>query len=188
MSDTSNAPGAPGAPDEGAARPQAGATAPISLAQQYVYDLSFENPKAAELFTGQLPAQPQMKLGVDVGFRDIGQDRHEVRLFIEARAVAGEETIYLVELDYRAIAQLGQEVKEELKAPLLAIEAPRMMFPFARQVIAQAVNQGGLAPLLLQPIDFLAIYQQKVARAKEAQGDAPDGGDADAAGPPQGNA
>lgn len=189
MSDISNGAEAGGQ----AAQPQASTAAPISLAQQYVFDLSFENPKAAELFTGQVPAQPQMKLGVDVGFRDLGENRHEVRLFIEARAASGEDTIYLVELDYRAIATLGPDVKEELKAPLLAIEAPRLMFPFARQVIAQVVNQGGLAPLLLQPIDFLAIYQQKIARARDAQaasGDGAPGGNGrdPAAAPPQGNA
>ena len=71
-------------------------------------------------------------------------------------------------MDYRAVATLGPDVKEEMKAPLLLIEGPRLMFPFVRQVAAQVTNLGGYMPLLLQPVDFLTIYRQKVERMQAA--------------------
>jgi len=162
MSDTT----ADAATNPGEALPQA---APITIVHQYVYDLSFENPKAPGIFLGQSPQAPQLGLGVDTGFRELGNNQYEIRLHIEAKATAGSDAIYLVEVDYRAVAVLGPDVKEEMRAPLLLIEGPRLMFPFVRQVAAQVTNLGGFMPLLLQPVDFLALYRQKLEQAQAGQ-------------------
>lgn len=168
MTDTTEGAGAPAS-----AAPQA---APITLIHQYVFDLSFENPQAPAIFLGQAPATPQLGLSVDTGFRELGNGQYEIRLYVEAKASAGENAIYLVEVDYRAVAALGPDVKEEMRAPLLLIEGPRLMFPFVRQVAAQVTNLGGYMPLLMQPVDFLTIYRQKVERM-QAAGTTPPAGD-----------
>lgn len=143
--------------------------APITIVHQYVYDLSFENPKAPAIFLGQSPQSPQLGLNVDTGFRELGDGQYEIRLHIEAKASSANDPIYLVEVDYRAVAVLGPDVKEDMRAPMLLIEGPRLMFPFVRQVAAQVTNLGGFMPLLLQPVDFLALYRQKVEQAQKAE-------------------
>jgi len=145
------------APAEGA--PQLGVLA------QYVKDLSFENPNAP----GSLnpTAQPAISVQVGVNANPLGGGDHEVELKLEGRAEVNSTVMFSFELVFAGMFRL-QNVPQEQMHPLLMIECPRLLFPFAREIIATAVRNGGFPPLLLEPIDFVALYQQRQAQPAAA--------------------
>ncbi|PZU46025.1 MAG: protein-export chaperone SecB [Sphingomonas sp.] len=140
--------------------PQAGILA------QYVKDLSFENPNAPGSL--QMQGQPKIEINVNVNARSGGQDMFEVELKIEASARTPDTNAlaFQVELLYAGLFRLVGAPQEALE-PFLVVEAPRILFPFARRVIADAVRDGGFPPLMLEPIDFGGLYLQQL----EARGD-----------------
>ena len=143
--------------------PQAGILA------QYVKDLSFENPNAPGSL--QMQGQPKIEINVNVNARAGGQDMYEVELKIEAsaRAQDGGTLAFQVELLYAGLFRLVGAPEEALE-PFLVVEAPRILFPFARRVIADCVRDGGFPPLMLEPIDFGRLYlRQLEARGAGAQ-------------------
>lgn len=143
--------------------PQAGILA------QYVKDLSFENPNAPGSL--QMQGQPKIEINVNVNARAGGQDMYEVELKIEAsaRAQDGGTLAFQVELLYAGLFRLVGAPEEALE-PFLVVEAPRILFPFARRVIADCVRDGGFPPLMLEPIDFGGLYlRQLEARGAGAQ-------------------
>ena len=135
----------------------------VGILAQYVKDLSFENPNAPAVYQWQ--GQPQMDVQVNIGVSGVGQDVHEVVLKIEVEAKSNEGVAFRVETLYAGLFAL-RNIPEEQLQPFLLAEAPRLLFPFARRVLADAVRDGGFQPLLLEPIDFGAIYLQQA----EAQG------------------
>ncbi|MCJ7422116.1 protein-export chaperone SecB [Sphingomicrobium astaxanthinifaciens] len=136
---------------------------------QYVKDLSVENPNAPKSF--QYKGQPKIDLAFNIDVQQIGEDVHEVVLKIEASAKAEEGTQFVVDLAYGGLFGIRNIPADQLQ-PLLLVEAPRLIFPFARQVIADATAHAGFQPLLLEPIDFGAIYMQRLAAARaQQQGD-----------------
>ena len=137
--------------------PQAG------ILSQYVKDLSFENPSAPAVYQWQ--GQPQIDVQVNIGANQLAEDLHEVALKIEVSAKAQEGTAFQVDLLYGALFAIRNVPEEQIQAFLLA-EAPRLMFPFARRIISDAVSDGGFPPLLLDPIDFGALYMQRAAQAQ----------------------
>lgn len=141
----------------------------VGILAQYVKDLSFENPNAPAVFQWQ--GQPQMDVQVNIGTQGVGQDVHEAVLKIEVEAKGNEGIAFRVELLYAGLFAL-RNVPEDQLQPFLLAEAPRLLFPFARKVIADAVIDGGFPPLLLEPIDFAGLYMQSVAQAGEAGGQA----------------
>ena len=140
--------------------PQAGILA------QYVKDLSFENPNAPGSL--QMQGQPKIEINVNVNARSGGQDMFEVELKIEASARTPDTNAlaFQVELLYAGLFRLVGAPQDALE-PFLVVEAPRILFPFARRVIADAVRDGGFPPLMLEPIDFGGLYLQQL----EARGD-----------------
>ncbi|WP_265587930.1 protein-export chaperone SecB [Sphingomicrobium arenosum] len=134
---------------------------------QYVKDLSVENPNAPKSF--QYPSKPKIDLGFNIDVVAVGEDVHEVILKIEASAKADEGTQFVVDLTYAGVFGARNIPVEQLQ-PLLLVEAPRLIFPFARQVIAEATANAGFQPLLLEPIDFGAIFMQRMAAARAQQG------------------
>jgi preprotein translocase subunit SecB len=149
-------------------------TAPaIGMITQYVKDFSFENPNAPAVFQWQ--AQPQIEVQFNIGADPVGDDVHEVVLKIDVKAVSGNQTAFQVELSYAGLFGI-RNLPDEQMQPFLFAEAPRILFPFARRVLADAVRDGGFQPLLLEPIDFGALYMQ------QAQLAASDGESAGAAG------
>ena len=144
--------------------------APITINVQYVKDLSFENPGAPASLVQQ--SAPDVELRVDVGARQLGPQLYEVILSINATAKHGEETAFLVECVYGGVVTLN--VPDEHIQPVLLIEVPRLLFPFARGIVANAVRDGGFLPLMVQPIDFLELFRRRVAaaQAEEAAGTA----------------
>ena len=141
---------------QGAAAAQPG----INVIAQYVKDLSFENPGAPATLRPH-GTSPNINVSVGVQPRPLSDNDIEVELRIEARAVDGDTTLFAIELVYAGVFRLIN-VTQETVNPIMLIECPRLLFPFARQIIADASRDGGFPPLLLDPIDFVALYRQRM--------------------------
>ncbi len=140
--------------------PAAPASAPqIGIQSQYVKDLSFENPGAP----GSLVATaepPDIQVNVEVQARPLQNEAYEVSLHITASGKNGQTTLFVLDLTYGAVCRIVGVPKESLQ-PVLLVECPRMLFPFARRVLSDATRDGGFPPLMLNPIDFLSLYRQQ---------------------------
>lgn len=142
-------------------------TAPaVGLISQYVKDLSFENPNAPAVFQWQ--GQPQIDVQFNIGANQVGDDAHEVILKIDVKASSADKTAFQVELAYAGLFGIRNVPDDQLQ-PFLLAEGPRLIFPFARRVLADAVRDGGFPPLMLEPIDFGALYMQQAAASAEGQ-------------------
>ncbi len=132
----------------------------VGLISQYVKDLSFENPNAPTVYQWQ--DQPQIDVQFNIGANAVADDVHEVVLKIDVKAVSANQTAFQVELSYAGLFGL-RNIPEGQIQPFLLAEGPRLIFPFARRVLADAVRDGGFPPLMLEPIDFGALYMQQAA-------------------------
>jgi preprotein translocase subunit SecB len=140
--------------------PQAAPPGPLTLHGQYIKDLSFENPRAPQSLIEQ--KQPQLALNVNVATRQFEARTFEVTLTIEATANTPEkEPLFVLELVYAGTVSLGADVPQEHYGPLLLIETPRLLFPFARAIVANATREAGFPPLNIAPVDFVALYRQQ---------------------------
>ncbi len=140
----------------------------VGLISQYVKDLSFENPNAPAVYQWQ--SQPQIEVQFNIGAQRLGDEVHEVELRIEVAARAENNIAFAVELLYAGLFAL-RNIPDEQIQPFLLAEAPRLLFPFARRVVADAIRDGGFPPLVLDPIDFGSLYMQRAAQAQaEASG------------------
>jgi preprotein translocase subunit SecB len=157
MSDTST--NGNGSADNQAAAAQG---AQIQVLAQYVKDLSFENPAAPMSLQGQKPA---LEVGVDVQARGLGVDQYEVAIRVRADAKSANQTIFVCEVTYAGVFMLKNIGQENIQ-PILLIECPRQLFPFARRVVADTTRDGGFPPLMLDPIDFLTLYKAQLAQQK----------------------
>lgn len=143
-------------------------TAPAAgLISQYVKDLSFENPSAPAIYQSQ--AAPAIDVQFNIAANQVADEVHEVTLKIEVRAQAENQTAFIVDLSYSGLFGL-RNIPAEHVQPFLLGEAPRLLFPFARRVVADTIRDGGFPPLLLEPMDFGALYMQQL----EQQGQQPD--------------
>jgi preprotein translocase subunit SecB len=159
-----------GGPGEPAPQPQQ--TQPqLNVLGQYVKDFSFENPNAPRSL-GQNQTQPAISVGINIALNQLAATDFEVGLKIEGKAEAAGTVLFAFELVYAGIFRI-QNVPQEHLQPLLMIECPRLLFPFAREMISTAVRNGGFAPLLLDPIDFVSLYQQRLAAAQQEQSASP---------------
>ena len=143
----------------------------IQIAAQYVKDLSFENPNAPQSVQPGAAA-PQVAVNVDVRTQQLADKTYEVVLHIKGDAKSGDKQAFIIELSYGGVIMLGEVPKEHV-APLLLIEAPRLLFPFLRRLVADLTREGGFPPLFLDPIDFGALY---VNRRRREEGEPPGGG------------
>lgn len=134
----------------------------LSVLVQYVKDLSFENPNAPNSLAPQQNG-PQIDINVNVGAQPLSATEFEVELKLTAKAKLEENVMFNVELVYAGLFRI-QNVPEEHLHPFVLIECPRLLFPFARQILADSTRNGGFPPLLLDPIDFVALYQQNAAQ------------------------
>lgn len=143
-------------------------TAPAAgLISQYVKDLSFENPNAPAIFQQQNP--PAIDVQFNIGANGVADDVHEVALKIDVRAEVEGQVAFIVELVYAGLFGFRNVPAEQVQ-PFLLGEAPRLLFPFARRVLADAVRDGGFPPLLLEPIDFGQLYLQQAQQQGEQTG------------------
>lgn len=140
---------------------------PLAVNAQYIKDLSFEAPKAPLIFAVLKEEEPDVNINVSVNFSELKDevyaedDIYEVVLKIEATCTINEDTAFLLELEYAGLFTLN--VDAESKGPVLLIECPRLLFPFARNILADVSRDGGFPPLMLGPMDFASMYHQQVA-------------------------
>jgi preprotein translocase subunit SecB len=134
----------------------------IAVNAQYIKDLSFENPSAPDSLVSSTK-NPQIDLSLDLNISHLPEeDFFEVEINIEAKAFNEEQTLFIVDLKYAGIFHLIN-IGEEEKKLLLAIHCPAMIFPFARKIIADVTQDGGFQPLMIDPIDFGALYHKKMS-------------------------
>ena len=146
--------------------PSAAAEAPLAIQVQYIKDLSFENPNSPQSLGDMGGTGPNINVDMNVDATRMGERQFEVILRMSAKAEREGRTIFEVELLYGGICQIGSQVPEDQISPLVMIEGPRMLFPFARGIVANATRDGGFPPLLLNPVNFVALYQQMAAQQK----------------------
>jgi preprotein translocase subunit SecB len=147
----------------------------LTILAQYIKDLSVENPSAPQVFSWQV--QPSLDVQFNIAVEKAADDVHEVTLKVDVTARSENGTHFIVDLAYGGLFGL-RNMPEEALQPFLLIEAPRLIFPFARQIIADAVSNTGFPPLLLDPIDFAGAYMaQMQAAQQQAGGGAGEGGE-----------
>ena len=149
-----------GAPPETAPAPQ------LNVLAQYTKDLSFENPNAPASLAPQ-QQQPSINIQINVAANNIAENEFEVALSVEGKAENGGKLMFSFELSYAGVFRILNVPPENLH-PLIMIECPRLLFPFAREIIATSVRDGGFPPLMLDPVDFVALYQQRAAQVQSA--------------------
>ncbi|MBF6601770.1 MAG: protein-export chaperone SecB [Sphingorhabdus sp.] len=138
----------------------------IGVISQYVKDLSVENPNAPDVY--QWEGQPQIDVQFNIGSSPVSDEVHEVELKINVVAKADQGVAFQVELLYCGLFGM-RNVTDDQAHPFLFAEAPRLLFPFARAIISDAVRDAGFQPLMLEPIDFTALYiQQREQQAASA--------------------
>jgi preprotein translocase subunit SecB len=139
----------------------------VSILAQYIKDLSVENPSSPQVFQWQV--QPSLDVHFNINVDKVSDEVHEIALKIDVTARSENGVHFVVELSYGGLFGL-QNVPEEALPPFLLAEAPRLLFPFARQIIADAVIHTGFPPVLLDPIDFTAAYIAQVQAAQQQGG------------------
>ncbi len=149
----------------------------LMIQTQYIKDLSFENPRApASLDQSQNQQRPAIAVRVDVRAQPLQDTRYEVAVQLNVDAKAGDDAVFVLELTYAGVFQLMNIPKDSLQ-PLLLVECPRLLFPFARRIVADATRDGGFPPLMIDPIDFVALYRQRQQQAQAAAQATPSTGD-----------
>ena len=143
------------------AMPAPGEPHQLIINAQYIKDLSFENPRAPQSLVQQT-TQPSVDINVDVKAQNLGPDVFEVILTINATARAQDDPVFLVELAYGAVVTI-KNAPPEVLGPLVLVETPRIVFPFARVIIANATRDGGFPPLMINPIDFAELLRHQQA-------------------------
>ena len=145
-----------GTPPEAAPPPQ------LNVLAQYTKDLSFENPNAPTSLAPQ-QQQPAINIQINVSANNLAEHEYEVTLSVEGKAENGGKLMFSFELIYGGVFRLLNIPRENL-SPMLLIECPRLLFPFAREIIATSVRDGGFPPLMLDPVDFVGLYRQNLER------------------------
>lgn len=148
--------------DAGGSEPQ------VATLAQYIKDLSVESPSAPQVFQWQ--EQPALDVNFNLNVERVSDDVHEVMLKIEVRAQSKNGVHFLVDLAFGGLFGM-RNFPEEAVAPFLLIEAPRLLFPFARQIVCESIQNMGFPPLLLEPIDFAAAYVAQLQAAQQQQQD-----------------
>jgi preprotein translocase subunit SecB len=139
----------------------------IVMHAQYIKDLSFENPNAPSVLI-EGANQPNVEITVNVGAQLLGDNQYEVTLNLAAKATVNDTALFLVDLTYAGLVSPQGTPDDEINA-LIMIEAPRLLFPFARAIISSCTRDGGFMPLNIQPVDFVAVYHHNLAQQAAAQ-------------------
>lgn len=142
----------------------------LNVLVQYVRDLSFENPNAPRSL-GPREKAPNINIQVNVNAKQLAPTDFEVSIAFEASAGEGADVLFKLELDYAGVFRL-MNIPAEQVHPIVMIECPRLLFPFLRQIVSDATRDGGFPPLYIDPIDFLALYQQRAAQEQQAPANA----------------
>jgi preprotein translocase subunit SecB len=138
----------------------------LAVLAQYIKDFSFENPNAPRSLQPS-QTQPAINIQINVGVSQLAESDYEVTLKLEGKADLSGSVLFAFDLTFAGVFRI-QNVPQETLQPLVMIECPRLLFPFAREIVATAVRNGGFPPLLLDPVDFVSLYQQRAAQAAQA--------------------
>ena len=147
----------------------------LNALAQFMKDFSFENPNAPQSLAPQ-QQQPQIAIQVNVNAKQLGETDYEVELKLEGSAKTEATTLFAFDLTFGGVFRVKNIPQDQLH-PVIMIECPRLLFPFARQIVADAVRNGGFPPLYIDPIDFVALYRQRVAEAQKQNEQAAPQGD-----------
>jgi preprotein translocase subunit SecB len=159
MSTTNGGNAAPATPE--------GAQPNLAVIVQYTKDFSFENPNAPNSLMQQ-QQQPQIGIQINVNPRQLGPGDFEVELKLEGKAELTGTVLFAFDLNYAGVFRLTN-IPQESVGPLLMIECPRILFPFAREIVSAAIASGGFPPLMLHPVDFVGLYQRRLAEMQGGQ-------------------
>jgi preprotein translocase subunit SecB len=157
--------GPPGAPNAQQGQAQPG-QAHLGVLGQYIKDFSFENPNAPRSLQ-PMQTQPAINIQINVSVQKLAETDFEVSLALEGKAENSGTVLFAFDLTFAGVFRI-QNVPAEALQPLIMIECPRLLFPFAREIVATTVRNGGFPPLLLDPVDFVSLYQQRVAQQGQA--------------------
>ncbi|MCB1508583.1 MAG: protein-export chaperone SecB [Hyphomicrobiaceae bacterium] len=148
-----------------------GAQIRFSALAQFIRDLSVENPNAPESLKPKNQS-PKIDLNINVSAKQMSPTDFDVTLKVEAKAGEGKDLMFAIDLDYGGLFRI-ENVPANQMGPFVMIEAPRFLFPFAREIIAQASRQCGFPPLMIDPVDFMALYRQRLMQQQGEAGAAP---------------
>ncbi len=151
---------------EAGPNPEAGPM--LQILAQYTKDMSFENPNAPESLRTGLDA-PEININIEIGRQMLTDDTVEVTLILKAHARRGDQVAFIAEVEYAGLFAFRNANIEEIQ-PLIMIECPRLLFPFARQMMAEMTQNGGYPPIMLEPPDFAAMFRDEMMRRAEAAG------------------
>lgn len=143
---------------------------PLLIQAQYIKDLSFENPNAPGVYTAISNNPPDITVNIDINPTPLDDRVYEVVLSFRITAMSGEQTAFLIELDYAGIVTVHTSVPDEEIEKLLLTEVPRYLFPFARSTLAEVTREGSFPPLVINPIDFEQFYHHRKKNAVAAAG------------------
>lgn len=137
------------------------------MQKMYIKDLSFENPHAPEVFSAQ-GQEPSVEVNLQLDNKKIDDDNWEVALQINAKVVnkSDKKVLFILEIEHAAVF-LMKNIPEEHIAPLLGVDCPTLLFPFTRQIVSQASIDGGYVPFMMEPVNFMALYQNAQKKKQE---------------------
>ena len=133
---------------------------PFYIHDQYIKDLSFENPNFLMKYN-ETEQQPEVSVNVESTVAKINENNYEVTLKIDVKSVVGETTVFVTELLYGALVAVDPSLQNDVLEPILLVHCPFLMFPFAREIVSNITRSGGYPPLLIEPIDFASLYIEK---------------------------
>lgn len=140
------------------------------MQKMYIKDLSFENPNAPEIFTVQQKMEPAVDVNLKLNNRQLDEEHWEVSLLITAKVSGKDENkvLFILELEHAAVFMLRNIPAEHIQM-LLGVDCPTLLFPFTRQIVSQVSTDGGYIPFLMEPVNFMALYQNAQKRKEEAK-------------------
>ena len=141
---------------------------PLAIRDQYIKDLSFENPNPFLKFEPEEEGDPQPNINVNIeaSAQNLAERVFEVTLNVKVEATRKNKTLFLTELSYSGIASVSDEIKEEKVPHAIMVDVPSFLFPFAREIVANTTRAGGFPPIFLSPVDFQQLYQQQSNKAQ----------------------
>ncbi len=140
----------------------------LKLVKTYIKDLSFENPNAPKIFLKQ-DQKHKIDLNLELSNQQIDQDHWEIIIHIYLEVIDvkdGESTLFIIDLEYAGIFLLKNIPKEHMERAII-VDAPSLLFPYARQLVSQISTDGGFLPFMLEPINFMALYEQKKMQSSD---------------------
>lgn len=139
------------------------------MQKMYIKDLSFENPNAPDIYVAKQDTQPEVDVNLQLNNKKVNEDHYEVSLEVTAKIINKEQnkTLFILELEHAGVFYLKNIPEEHMKM-VLAVDCPTLLFPFTRQIASQVSVDGGFVPFMMEPINFMGLYQNSLKKEQEA--------------------